>query len=54
MKQQALLLDEVPDRRFFELPLDVQRAAVDLMAALMLQVYTQSEEPTHESASDRQ
>jgi hypothetical protein len=53
MKQQTLLLDDVPDRRFLEFPHDVQQAALDLMAALLVHVYTQAEERAHESTSDR-
>lgn len=54
MKQQTLLLADVPDQRFTQCPHAVQCAALDLMAALILYVCTQSEEPTHESASDEQ
>lgn len=54
MKQQSLLLDEIPHQRFTQFPDDLQQAALELMAALILTLYTQSEEPPHESASDRQ
>ena len=54
MKQQTLLLEDVPDRRLLEFPHDVQQAALELMAALILNVYTHSEEPCHESVTDEQ
>lgn len=54
MKQQTLLLDDVSDQHFLEFQPNVQHAALELMAALILHVYTHSQEPRDESAIDRQ
>jgi hypothetical protein len=54
MKQQALLLDDAPDKRFEQFPLSVQQAALELMTALILHVHILPEQHDHESSTDRQ
>lgn len=54
MKQQALLLEVESDDRFSHFSVDLQQTIIELMAALIIQVHTISEEPEHEHASERE
>jgi hypothetical protein len=54
MKQQTLLLEVEPDDRFSKLDTDAQCTAIDLMAALIIQIFTLSEDPDHEHPAERE
>jgi hypothetical protein len=54
MKQQALLLEVESDGRFSHFGVDVQHAVIELMAALIIQVHTLSEELEHEHPAERE
>ena len=54
MQQQPLLLDDDQDTHFSKFSSNVQQAALDLMAALILHVYALSEKADHDQSTDRQ
>ena len=53
MQQQVLLLEDEPDDRLSHFSVELQQAALELMAALILHVHTSSEHTPHDPSTDR-